>query len=45
MGLGDQRHPLVALPPGKTRVPNVEEAGWASEPVWTGAENLAPTWI
>jgi len=23
----------------------VEEAGWASEPVWTGAENPAPTGI
>ena len=21
----------------------VQEAGWAPEPVWTGAENLAPT--
>jgi hypothetical protein len=28
--------------PGKDPVPTVQEAGWASEPVWTGAENLAP---
>ena len=30
---------------GKDPVPIVSEAGWASEPVWTGAENLAPTGI
>ena len=28
--------------PGKDPVPIVQEAGWASGPVWTGAENLAP---
>jgi len=27
--------------PGKDPVPIVQEAGWASGPVWTGAENLA----
>ena len=32
------------LPPGKTRYP-LYEAGWAPGPVWTGAENLAPTGI
>ena len=26
-------------------VPVVVEAGWALGPVWTGAENLAPTGI
>ena len=26
----------------KDPVPVVHEAGWASERVWTGAENLAP---
>jgi hypothetical protein len=26
-------------------VPILEEAGWAPVPVWTGVENLAPTWI
>jgi len=29
----------------KDPVPIVREAGWASGPVWTGAENLAPTGI
>ena len=28
--------------PGKDPVPIVQEAGWAPDPVWTGAENLAP---
>jgi hypothetical protein len=28
------------LYPGKDPVPIVQEAGWASGPVWTGAENL-----
>ena len=31
--------------PGKDPVPVVQEAGWALGPVWTGAENLAPTRI
>jgi len=31
--------------PGKHPVPIEQEAGWASEPVWTDAENLAPTGI
>ena len=30
---------------GKDPVPVVQEAGWALGPVWTGAENLAPTGI
>ena len=30
---------------GKGPVPIVEEAGWAPGPVWTCAENLAPTGI
>ena len=30
---------------GKDPVPVVYEIGWAPEPVWTGAENLAPTRI
>ena len=38
MGVGKQRHVPVALPPGMTRYPL-----WALEPVWTDAENLAPT--
>ena len=35
-----QRHAPAAFYP----VPIVQEAGWAW-PVWTGAENLVPTWI
>ena len=31
--------------PRKDLVPTVQEAGWAPRPVWTGAENLAPTGI
>ena len=31
--------------PGKDAVPIVQEAGWAPGPVWTCAENLAPTGI
>jgi hypothetical protein len=31
--------------PGKDPVPIVHEAGWAPGPVWTGAENIAPTGI
>jgi hypothetical protein len=30
---------------GKDPVPIVQEAGWTPGPVWTGAENLAPTGI
>ena len=33
------------LTPGKDPVPIVQEAGWAPRPVWTDAENLAPTGI
>ena len=40
-----ERHALVALYPGKDRVRIVQEAGWTPGPVWTGAENLAPTGI
>jgi hypothetical protein len=31
--------------PGKDPVPIVQKAKWALGPVWTGAENLAPTEI
>jgi hypothetical protein len=31
--------------PGKDPVPIVQEAGWATGPAWTGAENLASTEI
>ena len=33
------------LTPGNAPVPNVQEAGWAPGPFWTGTENLAPTGI
>ena len=36
---------LRPLYPRKDSLPIVLEAGWASEPAWTGAENLAPTGI
>jgi hypothetical protein len=45
MGIGDQRHVPAALTLGRDPVPIVQEAGWAPGPVWTGAENLAPTGI
>ena len=28
---------------GQDPVPIVQEAGWAPQPVWTDAENIAPT--
>jgi hypothetical protein len=37
--------PWLLFTPGKEPVPIVQEAGWAPGPVWTGAENLAPTGI
>jgi hypothetical protein len=41
-----QRHaPVAPYPPEKDPVPIVQGAGWAPGPVWTVAENLAPTGI
>ena len=40
-----QHHAPAAVTPGKEPVPIVQEAGWAPEPVWIVAENLAPTAI
>ena len=37
--------PRPLFTPGKDPVPIVQEAGWSPGPVWTGAENLASTWI
>jgi len=37
--------PRPLFTPGKDPVPIVQEADWAPGPVWTGAENLAPTGI
>jgi len=45
MRVGGQRHAPAAFTPGKDPVPIVQEAVWAPEPVWTGAENLASTGI
>jgi hypothetical protein len=45
MGMDDQHHTPVSLPPVKT--PGTQYIGsWVgSRPVWTSAENLAPTRI
>ena len=40
-GLGVITPPLL-FTPGKDPVPVIQEAGWASGPVWMGVENLAP---
>ena len=45
MGMGGQHHAPAAFTPGNEPVPIVQEAGRASEPVWTGAESLARTEI
>ena len=37
--------PRALFTPGKEPVPIVQEAGWAPGPIWTGAEDLAPTRI
>jgi len=44
-GWGVSVTPWLLFTPGKDPVPIVQEAGWAPGPVWTGAENLAPTGI
>jgi len=43
--VGDQRHAPAALSPGKKPVTHCTGGWWAPGPVWTGAENLATTWI
>jgi hypothetical protein len=45
MVVGYQSHAPGRFTPGKDPVPIVQEAGWAPEPVWTGAENLSHTGI
>jgi hypothetical protein len=45
VGRGRAGRPDHDFTPGKVPVPIVQEAGWAPRPVWTGAENLAPTGI
>ena len=44
-GWGVSVMPHLLFTPRKDLVPIVQEAGWAPGPVWTGAENLAPTKI
>jgi hypothetical protein len=44
-GWGVSVTPWPIITPRKDLVPLVKETGWAPEPVWTGAENLAPTGI
>jgi hypothetical protein len=39
------RTPQSCFTPGKDPVPIVQEAEWAPDPVWTGAENLGSTRI
>ena len=41
MGVCGQHHAPAAFTPGQVPVPIVQEAGWAPDPVWIGAENLA----
>ena len=36
--------PRPLCPREAESLPIVQEAGWATGPVWTGAENLAPQW-
>jgi hypothetical protein len=43
MGVGVQCLATAALPPPNDPVPTVQEAGWDTEPVWMGVENLAAT--
>ena len=42
-GWGVSVTPQPLFTPGKDPVPIVQEAGWVPGPVWTGAENLAPS--
>jgi len=44
-GWGVSPTPRPLFTPGKDPVPIVQEAGWVPGPVWTGAENPAPTGI
>ena len=45
MGWVDNVTPQPLYPRERDPVPILQEAGWAPEPVWTGAENLAFTGI
>jgi hypothetical protein len=37
--------PRPLYPLERAPVPIVQDSGWAAGPVWTGAENVAPTGI
>jgi hypothetical protein len=39
-GVCGQHHAPAAFAPGKDPVPIVQQAGWAPDSVWIGAENL-----
>ena len=41
--MGGQRHALPLYPWERDLVPTVQETVCAPGPVWTGAENFAPT--
>jgi hypothetical protein len=44
-GWGVSVTPWPLFTPGKDPVPIVQEAGWASGPIWTDAKNLVPARI
>jgi hypothetical protein len=44
-GVRGQRHAPAVFTLRKDPVPIEQEAGWTPGPVWTGAENFAPTGI
>ena len=44
-GWGFSVTPRPLFTSGKDSIPTVQETRWAPGPVWTGAENLAPTGI
>ena len=43
MVVGGQRQARPPYPRERPPVPIIGKAGWAPGPIWTGAENIAPT--
>ena len=43
MGLVVNVTPRPLYPRERDPVPTVQKVGWATDPVWTGAENLTPS--
>jgi hypothetical protein len=41
-GVVGQHNAPAVFTPEKESVPVLDEAGWASGPIWTGQKNLAP---